>query len=428
MFPGVIMHVLIVSQYFYPENFAINEIAYGLVNRGHKVTVLTGMPNYPAGHFKPGYGGLRVRREAINGASVIRVPILPRGRESFWLLALNYLSFAFLGSLLAPFIIRERPDVILVYQLSPLTVALPALALRLVKRIPIVLWIQDIWPESLIAVNAMTSSAAVAAIRRLAVFIYRRCRMILVQSPAYISPIRSLDANEDIRYLPNSASSYFRPMIASSDAPERQLLGKGFNVVFTGNIGSQQDPEIILAAAELLRNIPNIHWVIVGEGRLREWVANEIQKRHLSQTCHLVDWLAPERMPVLYALADALLVTLSPSCISGLTIPSKLQCYLACGRPIVGAVDGESKRIIDESGAGLATCSGNLQGLANAVLCLYGMSPQQRQSMGQAARTYYEEHFEWENLLRSLDAYLIEACECASSTEAPLSHERIPAK
>ena len=423
------MHVLIVSQYFFPENFGINEIAYDLVDLGHRVTVLTGMPNYPSGRIQTGYGGLRLRRETIRGVSVVRVPILPRGQNSLVSLAVNYLSFAMMASLLAPFAVRERPDVMLVYEPSPLTVALPALMLRLFRRIPIVLWIQDLWPESLIAVNAVTSAAPVAAIRRLALFIYRRCRIILAQSLAYIPRLEALGIQDaDIRYLPNSAPSHFRPLVPPSDAPERQLFADGFNVVFAGNIGSQQDPETILAAAEVLKDIADIHLVIIGQGSSRDWVATEIAKRQLAGTCRLLDWQPSERMPTLFALADALLITLLPSSISGLTVPSKLQSYLACGRPIVGAIDGETRRMINESGAGFACASGDPQALAQAILTIYKSSPQQRTAMGEAARAYFEQHFERETLLRSLTACLIEASKGRSSLDNATSRERISAE
>ena len=420
------MRILIVSQYFHPENFGINEIAYGLVDR-HKVTVLTGMPNYPSGRFEPGYGGLRVRRESVRGVSVIRVPVIPRGRATFFLLALNYLSFAITASFLAPFLVREHMDVTFVYQVSPLTVGLPALVLRLFRKIPIVFWVQDIWPETLVAVNSLKSAAVLRAIRWLAVFIYRRCRMILVQSPAYISQIRMLGVSEtDIRYFPNAAPNYYRPVLPAQDAPERRFLRKGFNVVFAGNIGLQQDFGTILAAAELLKDVPEIQWAIAGDGRLRRWVAAEIAKRNLQDTCQLLGTLPAKRMPVLFALADTLLITLSPSCISGLTIPSKLQCYLACGRPIVGAVDGETNKIIRASGAGVVCAPGDPAALAEAILALYKLPPAARTVMGMAGRTYFEREFEISSLLEKLSGWLVEAAAGLPTPQMLLPHERIP--
>jgi glycosyltransferase involved in cell wall biosynthesis len=423
------VRILIISQYFHPENFGINEVAYDLAGR-HSVTVLTGMPNYPSGRIHTGYGGLRVRRESVCGVSVIRVPIIPRGRSTFFLLALNYLSFAIAASILAPFIVREPMDVIFVYQVSPLTVGLPALVLRFLRKIPVVFWVQDIWPETLIAVNSLKSAAVLRAIRWLAVLIYRRCRMILVQSPAYISQIRMLGLSDaDIRYFPNAAPNYYRPVTPTQDAPERQFLGKGFNIVFAGNIGQLQDFGTILSAAELLKDAHEIHWVIAGDGSLRRWVADEIAKRDLQDTCRLLGALPSERMPVLFALADTLLITLSPSRISGLTIPSKLQSYLACGRPIIGAVGEETSKIIKASGAGLVCAPGDPAALARAVRELYTMSPAARADMGMAGRTFFEQEFERSSLVEKLIAWLIEAAASLKPPPRTLPlHERIPAE
>jgi glycosyltransferase involved in cell wall biosynthesis len=421
------MRVLIISQYFHPENFGINDIAYHLADR-HTVTVLTGMPNYPSGRIEQGYGGFRIRRESVRGVSVIRVPVIPRGRATFFWLALNYLSFAVTASFLAPFLVRERMDVIFVYQVSPLTVGLPALVLRLFRKIPIVFWVQDIWPETLVAVNSLKSAAVLRAIRWLAIFIYQRCRMILVQSPAYVSQIRMLGLSEaDIRYFPNAAPSYYRP-IPPMQEPERQFLRKGFNVVFAGNIGLQQDFGTILAAAELLKDVPEIQWAIAGDGRLRRWVADEIAKRNLQDTCQLLGALPAERMPVLFALADTLLITLSPSCISGLTIPSKLQCYLACGRPIVGAVDGETSKIISASGAGLVCAPGDPRALAKTILALYKLSPEARTDMGTAGRNFFEQEFEISTLIEKLSVWLAEAAADLPPPQRLLPHKCIPAE
>jgi colanic acid biosynthesis glycosyl transferase WcaI len=420
------MNLLIVSQYFYPENFGVNDVAFDLVSEGHAVTVLTGMPNYPSGRIAPNYRVPWVRREIVEGVSIIRVPILPRGRKSFFLLALNYLSFAIMGSLLAPFLLKDRFDAILVYQVSPLTVGLPALVLRLLRGIPVLFWIQDIWPESVVAVTGAKASIFVKPIRWLAAFMYRHCSIILVQSRAYIAPLRTLGLQyADIRYLPNSAPNHFRAASRSEDAPKGKSLGSGFNVVFAGNIGSQQDPEVILAAAEMLKHIPDIHWIIIGDGRLRDWTENEIAERDLSGTCQLLPWQPQERLPALLRLADALLVTLAPSPVSGLTVPSKLQCYLALGRPIIAAIDGETSAIVKESGAGFTCPSGCPQGLAASVRALYEMPADQRNAMGYSGRAYFEQHFSRELLTHSLIACLLDAFQRSAPTKSPLLHEVI---
>src|SRR5262245_32064976 len=197
------MRVLVVSQYFYPENFNINHIASDLVRMGHDVTVLTGMPNYPSGRFAKGYGGWRISRETYRGVSVVRVPMIRRGRGTAFDLILNYLSYAVMASLLGPWVMRDRPDVVFVYQVSPLTVGLPALVMSFFRRAPIVFWIQDLWPETLVALNVLKSKGLVNLVRQMARTIYRRCSMILVQSPVLETHIRPLCRSEtEIRYLP----------------------------------------------------------------------------------------------------------------------------------------------------------------------------------------------------------------------------------
>lgn len=182
------MRILIVTQYFWPESFRINDIALGLRDKGHKVTVLTGQPNYPAGSFFPGYGFFKKIREDYNGVDVVRVPLLPRGSGGGVRLVLNYLSFAFFASILAPFRCRSGYDVIFVYEPSPITVGLPALLLKKLKHAPIMFWVQDLWPESLSATGAVRSAWVLKLVERLVRSIYRGCDVILVQSRAFFYP------------------------------------------------------------------------------------------------------------------------------------------------------------------------------------------------------------------------------------------------
>jgi colanic acid biosynthesis glycosyl transferase WcaI len=401
--------IWIISQYFYPENFAINQIAAELCKRGHDVTVLSGMPNYPSGRFAPGYGGWRIRRETYHGVSVIRVPMIARGRGTRRMLALNYLSYALVATTAAPFLLRGRADVVFVYQPSPLTVALPALMTRLIKKTPVVLWIQDLWPESLVAAGALTSAAALKPIRWLARFIYRRCALILVQSPGFIEHVRALTPPAiAIRYFPNSADSHYFPIEPPADLGAQPMLPRGFRVLFAGSIGAAQDFGTLLAAAERLREVPEIKWVVMGEGRRKRWLADEIVARKLQDTVQLIEQQPSERMPYYFAQADGLLVMLSRSAVSALTIPSKLQAYLASGRPVIAAIDGEGARIVRESQAGLACGAGEPAALAAAVLALYNMTPAERERMGAAGRRYFEQEFQRGPLMDQLIGWLSE--------------------
>lgn len=405
------MRVLIISQYFHPENFNINHIASDLVRKGHDVTVLTGMPNYPSGQFAEGYGGWRTRRENYSGVSVIRVPIVARGRDSKLGLFFNYLSYAVTASLIAPWVVRERPDVIFVYQVSPLTVGLPALVMRLFARVPIVLWVQDLWPETLVALKVVKSKFSVGLVHRLARAIYRRCSLILVQSPALEPCVRPLcRAETPIRYLPQIVAPDYRPVELSARDRADNAAPDGFKVMYAGNVGAAQDFETILNAAERLRHVRDLRWMIVGDGRMRNWVAEEIERRGLHGSIVLYEQSPIERMPYLLAMADVLLVSLSPNCISKLIIPSKLQSCLATGKPIVGNLDGAAADVVLQSKAGLVCSPGDPVALADTVMTLYGMDPLQRIRMGHSGLQYFRRHFEHSKLMHQLETHLADAC------------------
>jgi colanic acid biosynthesis glycosyl transferase WcaI len=410
--------ILIVTQYFWPESFRINDLALGLRDRGHEVTVYTGKPNYPEGRFFPGYGFFGRTTEDYHGVRVIRAPLIPRGEGGPLELILNYLSFAAFGSLLAPFRCAGAYDVIFVYEPSPVTVGLPALVLKWVKRAPILFWVQDLWPESLSATGAVKSRWITRLVDRLVRFIYRHCDLILVQSQAFMSYVQAQGVPENkIRYYPNSAEALYQPVAIDAQAFEHRLLPQGFRVMFAGNIGAAQDFETIITAAERLRDTSDIHWIIVGDGRLYDWVEQEIVRRGLRGSVHLLGRHPVESMPRFFALADAMLVTLKNEPIFALTIPTKIQSYLACGRPIVAALEGEGAKVIGESGAGVAVKAGDATGLADAILKLYRTPAPEREAMGQRGREYFGQHFERSLLLGRAEEWMREleaARKCAS--------------
>ncbi len=283
------MRILIVSQYFWPENFRINDLVVGLKDRGHNVTVLTGKPNYPSGRFFSGYGFFKRTRDTYNGVRVLRVPLIPRGSGTAWRLALNYVSFVVFGTMWGPLLCRGQYDVIFVYEPSPITVGLPALALKRIKRAPILFWVQDLWPESLSATGAIRSAGALRLVAKLVRFIYKGCDLVLVQSRAFFEPIEKVGVpRERIQYFPNSAEDLYKPVTVEENAPERAAMPSGFRVMFAGNVGKAQDFATILEAAERTRTHPDIHWVILGDGRMSSWVQDQVKKRGLTDTVHLL--------------------------------------------------------------------------------------------------------------------------------------------
>lgn len=400
------MRILLVSQYFWPENFRINDLVRELVQRGHEVTVLTGLPNYPDGKFFSEFVRDPDRFACYEGAQVIRVPMLPRGQGGLRLL-LNYLTFALSASLVGLWRLRGRKfDIIFTYQLSPVTVGLPAALMRFIKRAPMVFWVQDLWPETLHAVGAVKSSFGMWAVSRLVAFIYKRCDLILAQSRSFIPQIR--------KYAPSASSVLFFPNWSDpavdvvSVSPAREVPDRpgSFNVLFAGNIGEAQDFPAILAAAERLKlQQTRVRWLIVGDGRMACWVAEEVKRRRLDEQVLLLGRFPSERMPSFFKHADALLVSLKDEPIFSMTIPSKLQTYLGSGVPVLAMLNGEGADVVSESGSGITCQAGDHEALTSAVLKLFGMTIQERRAMGLKGLLVSESEFDRHKLITRLEGW-----------------------
>jgi colanic acid biosynthesis glycosyl transferase WcaI len=375
------VRILIVTQYFWPENFRVNDLAVGLHELGHEVVVLTAKPNYPDGQFFSGYGFWTHSQDTYKGILIKRIPIIPRGRGSLCNLVINYLSFAFLASIMAPFVCRGRFDVIIAHQLSPVFSAIPAILLRTLKRVPLIMHILDLWPESLEATGVVRSKLAMKFVSSSVRFIYRHCDKILVQSRGFIDSVISHGVSPDnVHYLPSSAE----PLFTNSDIPftsNPPALPKGFRILFAGNIGDAQDFETILAAAERTSDDPGIYWIIVGDGRRAAWVRKEIVSRHLSNVLMLGRHNL-SAMPYFYREADVLLVTLRRNKLFSITVPGKLQSYLAFGKPILAGLDGEGGRLVRESEAGIVCPPGDAPALACAAKTLATLSEGERGQLG----------------------------------------------
>lgn len=402
------MRICIVSQYFWPENFRINDLVQGLVSRGHEVQVLTGQPNYPTGRITPGYRSMRPKRSQALGCEIVRVPLVARGKGSGVRLGINYLSFALSASIFGLRGIRRPVDVVLAYEPSPVTVAMPALALSRRLNVPALMWVQDLWPETLRATGVLSDGWPLRAAARVTRRLHGAMDRLLVQSEAFIPALEAQGIpSSRITYLPNWAEEYFRPVSVAKDAPERLELPAGFVVMFAGNIGVAQGLDVLLGAAEHLRNVADLHWVVLGDGRQLQWLRNDVAKRKL-RNVHMLGQRPQESMPTWFALADALLVTLRPDPVNELTVPSKVQAYLACGRPILASLDGEGAREVEKAGAGFASPAGDAEALAGAALRLHGMTDAERAAMGLQGRTYSEHNFQREALIDRLEAVLAE--------------------
>lgn len=400
------MNILVVTQYFWPESFRINDLVRAWGERGHRVTVLTGLPNYPAGHFLDGYSWRGPYRESFLGARVQRVPILARGRQRGLRLALNYLSFAASGSALGPLLVRERFDLAFVHAPSPITACIPALCFKKLRGIPVALWVQDLWPGNLAATGAVRSARVLDVVAVMTRWIYRRCDLLLVPSPAFVEGLRRVwPAARDIRVFPQWAEAAYRPLTVEPEAPERREMQTGFTVLFAGNLGSAQALDTALAAAEIGRG-DGIQWVFVGDGNQREWLEKESRSRGLEGVVKLLGWRPPEAMPRYLALADALLVSLRRDPTLASTIPAKVQSSLAVGRPVLAALEGEGARIVREAGAGIVVPPEDPAALAWGARELLRVGPEARNRMGASGRAYAERHFDRDTLVANLDGWL----------------------
>jgi len=403
--------ILIVSHYFWPEQFRINDLVRELKHRGHEVSVLTGMPNYPAGKLFEGYSWWQKRRDNMDDVPVYRTPMFVRREGRGWQLALNYLSFAVWGSLLGPwFFRRKRFDIIFVYEPSPFTVGIPAIVMRRLKNAPILFWVQDLWPESLTAAGAVHSSAVLKAVGHMVRWIYRHCDRVLVQSEAFIEPAVAAGADRDRTfYYPNWAESFYRPLEAVQAELPGVSLPQGFRIMFAGNLGEAQSLETIIDAANRLKHERDIQWVIIGDGRRYDWMHEKVEALGLQHCVMFAGRHPAEIMPHFFAHADALLVTLKADEVFAQTVPSKVQSYMACGRPILAALNGEGARVVGDAGCGFAVPAGDDEALADAALRLYRLPEAQRQAMGKCGCRYYRRHFEREMLIDRLEQWMRDA-------------------
>lgn len=395
------MKVLIVSQYFWPENFRINDIAAELKKRDYDIEVLTGKPNYPGGDFFTGYSASGLCVEYWMGIKIFRLPIFPRGKSTTIGLLANYLSFIFSGLLLGPVILRKSQyDIIFVYAPSPIFQVIPALLLGRMRKIPVVLWVQDLWPESLSATGHVKSSIILHMVRLFVRFIYKRVDLILVQSKAFIKPVLNLAPTARVLYYPNSVEKYFYST-QTCDVPNIDSLNKEFILLFAGNVGAAQSMETIVSAASRLSNYPEIKLVILGEGSKIKWTEAEIKRRGLKNV--ILGGRHPvERMPHLMRKASALLVSLTGNPIFSLTIPNKIQAYMAVGKPIIACMNGEGARIINEANAGLTVAAEDSVALANAIVAMYKMTEVERDQFGQNGRRFFKNNFDQDFLINKL--------------------------
>lgn len=401
------MRILIVSQYFWPETFIINDLAAELQASGQSVTVATGKPNYPSGVLAAGYTEAGLEEETFRDAiRVIRVPMRARREGGVRNLLRNYLSFVVSASWHLPRRLKgEQFDAILVFAVSPITAAIPAILLKRLFRAHLAIWVQDLWPDSLMATGFVKNQHILRLVAGMVRLIYRGADTLLVQSAAFIEPVARYADRSKIVYFPNFAPAW--PDCESPLSPKIEtLISTAFTVVFAGNLGRAQDLGTILDAADRLQDdAPDAQILIAGSGSQEAWLGAEIARRQL-RNVHPIGWVDGKAIPALFRRADALLVTLGSTAALEATIPSKIPAYMQAGKPIVAALNGEGARLIQEAEAGLVVRSGDGPGLADSILTLMRMSPNRRDTLGENARRTYLEQFEAGQAARKLSGIL----------------------
>ena len=400
-------HILLISQYFYPEPFRVNDMAAEWVKRGYKVTVLTGIPNYPMGKFYDGYDYRHKRRECWNGVDIIRIPLIPRGNSRNKLLnaagmAANYLSFIVSGR---GWVKKNniKADLVFTVEVSPMTQALIGTWYKKRYHVPAYLYVQDLWPENVVTVTGIQSKAVIGPINRMVNKIYRETDEIFTTSPSFVKAIVNRKTKVDrkkVHYWPQYAEEFYRPM------PRQNIDGipdgGSFKIAFTGNIGTAQGLGILPETARLLKT-ENVKFIIVGDGRFLPELERQIEKRRVREKFILLPRVPASRIPEILSACNAGFISFAQTPLWEMTIPAKLQSYMACGKAIIASASGETKRIIQEAECGVCCEIGNAQALADGIRELIRADCQ---DMGRKARKYFRENFDKKKLMDQMDRFI----------------------
>ncbi len=393
-------HILVISQYFFPETFRINDMATEWVKRGYKVTVLTGIPNYPMGKFFPGYSLRKKRHEFWNGVEIIRIPLIERGQSALGMM-LNYGSFVFSGWIWTLFN-KVKADLVFSFEVSPMTQVLVGCEYARKHKVPHFVYIQDLWPENVETVTGIHNKFIISPIDKMVDKIYKQVDQIFVTSPSFVESIvnRKRKVNiKKVHYWPQYAEEFYKPM---EYQPVEGILEDGsFKIAFTGNIGTAQGLDILPNAAVLLSDEP-IKFVIVGDGRYQAEFERQIDRLDVRKKFIMIPRVNAERIPVILSACDAGFISFNKTSLWEKTIPAKLQSYMACGKAILASASGETKRIIEEAQCGICTEIGDAHALAEGIRILMRADYNE---MGLKARRYFEGNFDKKKLMDEMDYY-----------------------
>ena len=393
------MKILVISQYFYPENFRVNDLCRELADRGHSVTVLTGYPQYPLGKIYDGYGFGIPYDKSWNGIRIERVKMKPRGKTPIGLIN-NCYSFVREANKWVRQC-TEKYDVIYVFEVSPVTVGLPAVTYKEEFGTPIIFNVQDLWPDNVEIVLGVKFKPLIKVLNNIVKKIYSASDYILCSSQSFVENIAERGVNRKKLYFwPQFCEM---PSVDNMKKPA-EYLDEYFNIVFAGNIGFAQGLDILIEAAEKLKN-KNVRWYLVGDGRARESIEKKIRRKNLEEKVIFVGKISEMKANEYVHFADCAYLSFKDNKLFDMTIPAKLQTYLACGTPIVAAAGGESKRIIENAQCGLVS-QRNSQDLCEAINRMMSLSQSDINRMRENSEKYFNAYFSKEKVMKSFDVIL----------------------
>lgn len=394
--------ILYICQYFYPETFRGNDIAFYLAEKGHDVHVVTGIPNYPVGTFFKGYSWFRKRNEIINGVKVTRLPIIPRGNNKIMLM-LNYFSFFIIAWIYILFhSIGHKYDKVFVQQLSPVMMSAPGVLYKRLRGIPLFTWVLDLWPASLKAAGGINNKWILSFFDYFVKSEYKYSDRILISSRSFFDSILEYGNYQDkIIYYPQWSES----IDSNIKKQDHQIpdLPNGFKLMFAGAVGDAHGFECTMSAALLTKEYKDIKWVIVGDGRRLDWVRNFVEKHGLEETVFTLGRYPVETMPLFFKQADVMLVTLNDDPLFRLYAPAKISAYMAAARPIIAVLNGEGADVINEAGCGWCLSAGDAEGFARLVIELSQSDRVLLEKKGMKGLEYYNKYFIKEKCLEHLD-------------------------
>ena len=397
--------ILVVTQYIYPEPFKSSEMVFELAKRGYDVEVLTGIPNYPEGHYYPGYGLFSRRKEIVNGVTFYRCLQTPRKLlPGFWGQALNYMTFALNATLYVLFFFmwKKRYDTIIAHEPSPITQIIPACILGMLQKVPVYSWIQDIWPDSVVSAVGKKSQWIVPLLKNVTNWIYRHSTRLLITSKGMATLInRDADYTDKIILYPQWAEDM---MTRETQRPQHieNMKTDYFTIMMVGSLNSAIGVSSILALCEEMRDDP-VRFVFVGGGSEELHMREIVRDKHLKKV-YFTGRRSSGDMPYYFAQADAMLLTLKPSSMQHLdvTVPARLQGYMSAGKPVLAMIGSGAADIIYDADCGYAVPSGDYIALAKIIRENVLINIELMRQKGKNARMYYEKYFTKEKCIDNL--------------------------